>query len=117
MSDKSITSNIICLVCRCEFRGKFLPCCCHICLECSFEWIKTQNLETLYLDEQFLNCANFECKIKLEKDWLYKNWPAEILSELNEILLKKHLNTSSIKKCPRSGCNYSGFIESINSQE
>jgi hypothetical protein len=116
MSENNVTYKFFCLVCGCEFHEYFLPCNCQICLECSLDWIKTQNLESLYLDEQFLNCANFECRRKIDKEWLYRNWPANNLNELNEIFLKKHLNSNSIKKCPKSGCNYSGFIESNESQ-
>ena len=117
MSEKNITNKFFCLVCGCEFHEYFLPCNCHICLECCLDWIKTQNLESLYLDEQFLNCANSECRRKIDKEWLYRFWPVNILNELNEIFLKKHLNSNSIKKCPKSGCNYSGFIEQNELQE
>jgi len=112
MSEHSKNLLTNCLVCGSEMISSHLPCNCSICLECSFEWIKTQNIDTLYLDTFFFNCSNFECKRQIDFEWINNKWPIDLVNELNEILIQKYLNGCFIKKCPKAGCNYSGYVES-----
>jgi hypothetical protein len=98
-----------CLVCY-DDKTLTLPCNCIFCEECIFDWIAEKNFTTLYTGMHFLTCPSHTCKKELSLDWLYKNLSNKYLRSLNEIFLRKHLNTDKdIQKCP--SCNHPGFVD------
>jgi hypothetical protein len=106
-----------CLICFSEYSViKFrLRCKCNVCHECVYNWIKASNADNTHIETEFINCPMYSCKKEISKDWLYCSLPTRYLNDLNEIFMKKYLNSSSdIKKCPISGCTYSGYLEKFN---
>src|SRR5688572_962536 len=93
----------------------FPPCSCAICLDCSSNWIITQNKDTLQLSEYYGNCANSNCKADIPLDWVFKNFNAKEKNEISEILFKKYSNNADdIKKCPMKECSFVGFQHKKN---
>jgi hypothetical protein len=87
-----------------------LPCSDEFCEECIFDWIAEKNFNTLYTSLIFLPCLNHKCKTQISIDWLYQNLSNKYLKSLNEIFIRKHINTDmDIQKCP--SCNYAGFVD------
>jgi hypothetical protein len=100
-----------CLACFSQYSTEFaIECKCQICLDCFTEWIITNNKDTKYLNEEFYTCPNYNCKKKIDKEWIIENIGSENINKLNEILFQKYLTTTSdVLKCPREGCNYAGI--------
>jgi hypothetical protein len=106
-------SNQNCLVCfqNIPERNFELDCKCSICQECFTEWIITNNKSTLFTTEEFYSCPNFNCGVKIEKQWVYENISQKDIEELNQVLLNKYItNSLDVQKCPSKDCNYSGFL-------
>jgi hypothetical protein len=87
-----------------------LPCNCHFCEECIFNWIAETNFTTLYSNIILIQCLNHKCKKQIPESWLYKNLTPTYTKPLNEIFFRKYTNTEKdIQKCPT--CNNPGWID------
>jgi hypothetical protein len=104
-------SKNTCLACYGTLNEDFkLECSCQICLECFTEWIVTSNRDTQFEKEEFYTCPNYNCKRKIEKEWIIENIGTYNLNILNDTLISKYLTTTNdIQKCPKDNCNYAGI--------
>ena len=92
-----------------------LNCKCHICEECVYTWIVILNIENLLCIDLKSYCPNHKCRKTINSDWITNNLSSDRLNVINNILLKKYLNTKEdIVKCPNKFCAYSGYFDPKN---
>lgn len=81
-----------------------ISCGCQACLDCHKNWAISQ----ISSEKTYIKCPFPECGLMLNS--LDQFLPLEVLEKLQENQLSMYLKyNKSIHKCPKPGCNYSGF--------
>jgi len=103
-----------CLVCYSDITNSDfkLKCKCDICEKCFYNWIVSQNLDSIFNSNFDCTCPNHSCKKEIPLDWVFQNINSQNASVINSILFKKYFNTNKdLVKCPQNLCPFAGYLE------
>lgn len=92
-----------------------LPSCpCVFCADCLYSWLSLRIHDFSYKNCEKLSCPNEFCHAKymIDPEFLSKSPLSKLQQDsLDNMVFFKYLqNTTDVRECPNSGCNYFGFL-------